>query len=122
MKVLLAWGLCQVAHRISLPFPTLNAIFPLMNNILKLLTFLLFMTALVFSGFTSHGDEGEAEARKYFKKSKKVVEDTYQQMSPDDHYLALHVGSFLANDAYQYGATPHNTGNGRLNAGLTYRV
>lgn len=61
----------------------------------------------------------EDQAQKYFQKKKDPADNT---VSPNEHYLAIHLGGFLGADAYQWGATPHVSNAGRLQGGLTYRM
>src|SRR4051812_15955471 len=62
----------------------------------------------------------EREARKFFRKP--ASEGGGSTSNVGDHYLAIHVGSFISSDTYQWGQTPHLTSTGRLNLGLTYRL
>lgn len=68
---------------------------------------------------TSPPATGEAEARKYFRKS---GSSTSSSSSEGEHYLAVHVGSFISSDSYKWGGVDHATNNGRINAGITYRL
>jgi hypothetical protein len=67
---------------------------------------------------------GEKEARKYFQKNSRrdPTQASGKNVSDDEHYLAIHLGSFISSDAYQWGQTPHVQNVGRLNAGFTYRL
>jgi hypothetical protein len=76
---------------------------------------------------------GPAAAEKYFKKKKdrEPADDGNSDgqtsgsvSSPHygDHSLSLGIGGFLAGDTYSWGSTPHNTGAGRMNAEMTYRM
>jgi hypothetical protein len=74
-------------------------------------------------------NSGEVEARKYFKRrDPQAAQETKAQssrsssVSDDEHYLALHLGSFISSDSYQWGQTAHAQNVGRLNAGVTYRL
>ena len=42
--------------------------------------------------------------------------------SPSDHYLAIHLGWFVNDNAYKWGNPDNQTNVGRYNFGLTYRV
>jgi hypothetical protein len=74
----------------------------------------------------SSGDAaGEAQAQKYFQKKKDPAaagQKDDNTVSPNEHYLAIHLGGFLSSDAYQWGATPHVSSAGRLQGGVTYRM
>lgn len=65
--------------------------------------------------------EAEKEAQKYFRKSSEDSPSS-SRISSDDHYLALHLGAFVSSDVYSWGDAAHDSGNGRLSAGLTYRM
>lgn len=41
--------------------------------------------------------------------------------APGDHFLAVHLGTFVNDTAYQWGASPKLTNIGSLTAGVTYR-
>ena len=43
------------------------------------------------------------------------------QVGSQQRYLALHIGSFIDDDAYKWGG-PHQENVGRLNTGVTYRI
>lgn len=63
---------------------------------------------------------GEAEATKYFRKSES--KKPRSTGSSDEHYFAVHLGSFISSDSYKWGVIDHTTNNGRLNGGLTYKL
>lgn len=69
---------------------------------------------------------GEAAARKFFRKPASENASSSSSSSGTDwsseHYLAVHLGSFISSDSYQWGQNPHQTSVGRLNLGLTYRL
>ncbi|MBK9294871.1 MAG: hypothetical protein IPM57_10610 [Oligoflexia bacterium] len=62
---------------------------------------------------------GEAEARKYFRKS---TDQAPSRSYSGDHYLAVHLGAFISSDSYKWGGIDHATNNGRINGGFTYRM
>lgn len=68
--------------------------------------------------------EGEKEAGKYFRRpaAERAETKVARTSSDGDHYLALHLGSFLGTDSYQWGQTPHTTNTGRLTVGVSYRL
>ncbi len=69
------------------------------------------------------GEVGESAARKYFRKpaaDETPVRDA--SSGGTDHYLAVHLGSYISSDSYQWGQNPHLNSVGRLNLGLTYRL
>ena len=43
-------------------------------------------------------------------------------MSPNDHYLAVHIGGFISDTAYKWGARDSSSNVGKWNLGVTYRV
>src|SRR5690606_23751512 len=43
-------------------------------------------------------------------------------LAPSDHYLALHVGTFLSDNAYHWGLPDSQENVGRWQFGVTYRV
>lgn len=50
--------------------------------------------------------------------------ESYSTRAPaaaSDHYLAIHVGSFVNDNAYKWGAPDNQTNVGRYNFGVTYR-
>jgi hypothetical protein len=64
---------------------------------------------------------GEKAASKYFKP--KASEERSSSSSSDrEHYLALHLGTFVDSDSYMWGARDRVEDNGKLNMGLTYRM
>jgi hypothetical protein len=68
---------------------------------------------------------GEQEAQKYFTKKPQTQtagKTSPDQVTMDDHYLAIHIGGFLSSDSYQWGATNHVSNPGRLQAGVTYKL
>ncbi len=85
-------------------------------------------------GKTEVNENGEAEARRYFSKrdpqsnssanspAAKTSSSGPSTLAEDEHYLAIHIGSFVSSDSYQWGGTPHVGSVGRLNMGLTYRL
>ncbi len=72
-------------------------------------------------GSPAPAPSGENQARKYFQKRSDGQQND-NSVSPNDHYLALHLGGFLGSDAYQWGGTPHVSNAGRLQGGVTYRM
>jgi cytoskeletal protein RodZ len=42
--------------------------------------------------------------------------------SSANHYLAVHIGTFVSDDAYSWGSPSHQTNVGKFNLGVTYRV
>ncbi len=75
---------------------------------------------------TLRSPSSENEARKFFRKPASDSASTHNSSSSNsgsgEHYLAIHVGSFIGSDTYQWGQTPHLSNAGRLNLGLTYRL
>lgn len=72
---------------------------------------------------------GKKAAQEYFKKRQKPLTDSDSEKSNNrkpaaaaaTRYLALHVGSFIQEDAYKWGRR-NNDDLGKLNFGVTYRV
>lgn len=93
---------------------------------------ILFSLCLLFSMFAQAQavdvtEEGDTkEANKYFdgRKAKKSPEKSASRdntAGADPHYLALHLGAFIEDQAYRWGAgDQHKIGN--LNIGVTYRM
>jgi hypothetical protein len=43
-------------------------------------------------------------------------------MTSDSHYLAVHIGSFISDNAYKWGGKETASDVGRLNMGISYRI
>jgi len=65
---------------------------------------------------------GEKAASKYFSRESSSESSSSSSSSDREHYLALHIGTFLDSDSYLWGDTKHVEDNGKLNMGLTYRM
>jgi hypothetical protein len=63
---------------------------------------------------------GKEEASKYF--SKRSVSSESTSSGPNDRYLALHMGGYLAGDAYVWGRQDKVEEVGKFNAGVSYRI
>lgn len=64
---------------------------------------------------------GEKAASKYFSRESASEGSSSASSSDREHYLALHIGTFLDSDSYLWGPN-HVEDNGKLNMGLTYRM
>ena len=66
---------------------------------------LLLAPSMVFAR-TEVNENGEVEARKYFTKNSREPQSTKAEspspVGEDEHYLAIHLGSFLSSDSYQW--------------------
>lgn len=66
---------------------------------------------------------GEAEASKYMRKKAPESQGEWRGLSDGEHFLALHMGTFLNGDAYRWSAEKDPaTRAGGLNLGFTYRI
>ncbi len=70
---------------------------------------------------------GRKAAQKYMgvqpnKAGSRGPSSTSSSAGSASHYLALHVGTYLSDDAYRWGPLKKVTDVGKLNAGVTYRV
>lgn len=85
---------------------------------------LLFAAVFICSTSWAKIEVGSQAADKYFKKrqSSKQVQSR-KQMSPRNasHYLALHLGSFVDDKAYNWGSDTHKDIGG-MSLGMSYRV
>lgn len=66
--------------------------------------------------------KSEKEAAKYFSKKAEDIETPSGTLSPQDHYLSVHLGSFVSSHSYSWGDRSHVEDTGRLTGGLTYRL
>jgi hypothetical protein len=71
---------------------------------------------------SSSDENGEAKARKFFRKPAAAQKAVSKSSADGDHYLALHLGTFFNTDSYQWGQNPHTTNTGKIMAGLSYRM
>lgn len=71
---------------------------------------------------------GRKAAQKYMgshnspENSEERSRETGSQLGQDDHYLAIHLGGFISDKAYNWGAFDNETDVGDATVGLTYRV
>ncbi len=70
---------------------------------------------------------GRRAAEKYMTPHEAVATGTNSDPSssrqtPADHYLAVHIGGFVSDNAYNWGARDAQSNVGKLNLGVTYRV
>lgn len=69
------------------------------------------------------GKVGRKAAEKYMAPKKASSSSApAAPRGPANHYLALHVGSFISDNAYLWGSPDSQSNVGRLNLGVTYRV
>lgn len=94
----------------------------------------MFLPTLLLMGCFAHAQavdvtdemDGKGKADKYLqnrkvKKTREVASDGGSSTSGDPHYLALHLGAYVDDDAYRWGSgDQHKIGN--LNMGVTYRL
>ncbi len=67
---------------------------------------------------------GRRAAQKYMGQSVPATETSREPASSgssEAHYLAIHIGTFLSDDAYKWGSE-HESNVGKFNMGLTYRI
>ncbi|MCB0413492.1 MAG: hypothetical protein KDD50_04110 [Bdellovibrionales bacterium] len=89
---------------------------------------LLFVLLLIYSPSLIYAavevdNNGNSKADTYFSKRSKSNRSTKPSSSkfvPAPHYLALQIGSFFNDNAYQWGSA-EKEGVGEFNAGVTYR-
>lgn len=85
----------------------------------------MILSVLILSFLTSYTvlaappETGRDEAAKYFRKDSKVRRTV---SGSRDHYLALHLGSFVDDQAYQWGQSSRQDNIGNLSTGVTYRI
>lgn len=65
---------------------------------------------------------GRGAAAKYFEKRSPAEVSSDPVMGPEDHYLALHFGTYTSTQAYEWGQHGKEESVGGPNFGLTYRV
>ncbi len=69
---------------------------------------------------------GRRAAEKYMGSHEAAVgtntDADVRSQSRDDHYLALHAGAFISDNAYSWGSHDAQSNVGKLTAGLTYRI
>ena len=72
---------------------------------------------------TSPPHVGRKAAQKYMGKTGKESSsrEPASSGSAEAHYLAIHIGTFLGDDAYKWGSD-HESNVGKFNMGLTYRI
>jgi len=64
---------------------------------------------------------GAKAATKFFKKDQETSRSP-SEISSEDHFLAIHLGTFVDSDAYVWGDSEHADDPGKLNLGVTYRI
>jgi hypothetical protein len=66
---------------------------------------------------------GRKVAQKYMGQADKSTEsrEPASQGSGESHYLAIHIGTFLGDDAYKWGSD-HESNVGKFDMGVTYRI
>lgn len=65
---------------------------------------------------------GRNAASKHMTRREPAVGSSGNNPGPSDHYLAIHLGTFVSDNQYKWGAHDSDSNVGRLNLGLTYRV
>lgn len=65
---------------------------------------------------------GRNAAEKYMSKREPAATSSSSSSGASDHYLALHLGTFVSDSSYRWGARDSDTNNGKLTLGLTYRM
>lgn len=65
---------------------------------------------------------GRGAAAKYFDKKKEPTENEYSGGSHSDHYLALHVGRYMASQSYEWNKAGQEDDVGHNSFGVTYRM
>lgn len=91
-----------------------------MHRVKPLIFFFLLLSLFVSSVALAEAPVvGKKAARKYFKKTRKKAARMVGGM---DHYLAIHLGSFVSDDAYVWGEREKSEDLGDLTVGVTYRM
>jgi hypothetical protein len=66
---------------------------------------------------------GRRAAEKYMTPDvKEKVREVGAQMNPSDHYLAIHFGGYVSDNAYRWGSPDNQTDVGDATVGVTYRM
>ncbi len=67
---------------------------------------------------------GRRAAEKYMTPDVKerANRDVGAQMAPGDHYLAVHLGGYVSDNAYRWGSPDNQTDVGDATVGVTYRI
>lgn len=87
--------------------------------------FILVLPLLLSSfAFGQHSQPvvGRDAAAKYFSKKREPAETDYGGGSDSAHYLALHVGRYMASQSYEWGKNGQEDDVGHNSFGVTYRV
>lgn len=86
-----------------------------------LLLWPLFLSSYAF-GQKSQPVVGRDAAAKYFGKTREPAESDYGGGSASEHYLALHVGRYMASQSYEWSKDGQEDDVGHNSFGVTYRM
>src|SRR5258705_87868 len=96
-----------------------------MRILLSLCLLLVFSARAQMVEVTEKGEEDKSKAQKYFEKHKGSSAPSRSPAAAEGgssaHYLALHIGTYLDDQAYRWGnGNQHKIGD--VNIGVTYRL